>query len=81
MQINNPDKRVEILKKYVQESFPDCPLLKYALQVEKITTSKVIILSNMHSLANLRFLSKYYVHLNYSLIQFCCEHGCQRKKN
>ncbi len=41
-QINNPDKRVEILKAYVQENFPDCPLLKYALQVEKITTSKVI---------------------------------------
>ena len=40
-QINNPDKRVEILKEFAQENFPATPLLDYALQVEKITTSKV----------------------------------------
>ena len=39
--INNPDMRVEILKKHVREHFPSTPLLDYALEVEKITTSKV----------------------------------------
>jgi ATP citrate (pro-S)-lyase len=38
--INNPDKRVEIIKNYVLENFPACPVLKYALEVEKVTTSK-----------------------------------------
>jgi ATP citrate (pro-S)-lyase len=38
--INNPDKRVEIIKNYVLEKFPACPVLKYALEVEKVTTSK-----------------------------------------
>ena len=38
--INNPDKRVEIIKNYVLENFPQCPVLKYALEVEKVTTSK-----------------------------------------
>jgi len=38
--INNPDMRVQILKQYVKENFPSCPLLNYALEVEKITTSK-----------------------------------------
>lgn len=38
--INNPDKRVEIVKEFVMEHFPATPLLQYALQVEKITTSK-----------------------------------------
>jgi ATP citrate (pro-S)-lyase len=38
--INNPDKRVELLKDYVRESFPETTLLTYALEVEKITTSK-----------------------------------------
>jgi len=38
--LNNPDKRVEILKNYVKKSFPVCPLLEYALKVEQITTSK-----------------------------------------
>ena len=38
--INNPDKRVEIIKNYVLEAFPACPVLKYALEVEKCTTSK-----------------------------------------
>ena len=40
-QINNPDKRVEIIKKYVTENFPSHPLLDYAIEVEKVTTSKV----------------------------------------
>lgn len=39
--INNPDKRVEILKEFAKQNFPSTPLLDYALQVEKITTSKV----------------------------------------
>ncbi|XP_065369896.1 ATP-citrate synthase isoform X2 [Calliphora vicina] len=38
--INNPDVRVKIIKEFVLDNFPSCPLLKYALEVEKITTSK-----------------------------------------
>lgn len=38
--INNPDMRVKIIKEFVMESFPATPLLNYALEVEKITTSK-----------------------------------------
>uniref|UniRef100_T1GK05 ATP citrate synthase n=1 Tax=Megaselia scalaris TaxID=36166 RepID=T1GK05_MEGSC len=38
--INNPDVRVKIIKEFVLENFPSCPLLNYALEVEKITTSK-----------------------------------------
>jgi len=38
--INNPDQRVQILKDYVLANFPASPLLLYALEVEKITTSK-----------------------------------------
>lgn len=38
--INNPDVRVKIIKEFVIENFPSYPLLKYALEVEKITTSK-----------------------------------------
>ncbi len=34
--------RVEILKDFVQSNFPAAPLLGYALEVEKITTSKVL---------------------------------------
>jgi ATP citrate (pro-S)-lyase len=32
--------RVKIIKEFVMESFPAKPLLNYALEVEKITTSK-----------------------------------------
>lgn len=38
--INNPDKRVVILKEYVKKHFPATPVLDYACEVEKITTSK-----------------------------------------
>ncbi|MEQ2246617.1 hypothetical protein ILYODFUR_001251 [Ilyodon furcidens] len=38
--INNPDMRVQILKDFVKQSFPASQLLDYALEVEKITTSK-----------------------------------------
>lgn len=38
--LNNPDMRVTIMKDFVVENFPSHPLLDYALQVEKITTSK-----------------------------------------
>lgn len=38
--INNPDMRVVILKDFAMESFPATPLLSYAIEVEKITTSK-----------------------------------------
>lgn len=37
--------RVVILKEFVMENFPATPLLSYAIEVEKITTSKVSILS------------------------------------
>uniref|UniRef100_A0A3B3X3V6 ATP-citrate synthase n=1 Tax=Poecilia mexicana TaxID=48701 RepID=A0A3B3X3V6_9TELE len=38
--INNPDMRVQILKDFVKQNFPSSQLLDYALEVEKITTSK-----------------------------------------
>ena len=38
--LNNPDMRVILLKQYSKENFPATPLLDYALEVEKITTSK-----------------------------------------
>uniref|UniRef100_A0A8D3BDW4 ATP-citrate synthase n=1 Tax=Scophthalmus maximus TaxID=52904 RepID=A0A8D3BDW4_SCOMX len=38
--INNPDMRVQILKDFVKANFPSTQLLDYALDVEKITTSK-----------------------------------------
>eukprot|EP01129_Flabellula_baltica_P013194 TRINITY_DN6082_c0_g2_i1.p1 TRINITY_DN6082_c0_g2~~TRINITY_DN6082_c0_g2_i1.p1 ORF type:complete len:1067 (+),score=291.99 TRINITY_DN6082_c0_g2_i1:60-3260(+) len=38
--INNPDKRVELIKQYVFEHFPKTDILEYALKVERITTSK-----------------------------------------
>ena len=40
-QLENPDMRVVIIKDFVQSNFPATPLLNYALEVEKITTSKV----------------------------------------
>ncbi|KAH3828274.1 hypothetical protein DPMN_130227 [Dreissena polymorpha] len=33
--------RVEILKDYARKNFPATPILDYAIEVEKITTSKV----------------------------------------
>lgn len=33
--------RVVIIKDFVQSNFPATPLLNYAMEVEKITTSKV----------------------------------------
>eukprot|EP00127_Corallochytrium_limacisporum_P006078 Clim_evm27s218 gene=Clim_evmTU27s218 len=38
--INNPDMRVEIMRNYVKRTFPACPLLDFASEVEKITTAK-----------------------------------------
>ena len=38
--VRNPDKRVEGLKKFAKENFPSTTLLDYALEVEKLTTSK-----------------------------------------
>jgi ATP citrate (pro-S)-lyase len=38
--INNPDQRVKIVKEFVMQNFPATPLLLYALEVEKLTTSK-----------------------------------------
>ncbi|KAJ8964231.1 hypothetical protein NQ314_005060 [Rhamnusium bicolor] len=38
--INNPDQRVKIVKEFVIANFPATPLLLYALEVEKLTTSK-----------------------------------------
>ena len=38
--VRNPDLRVSGLKKFASENFPSTPLLDYALEVEKLTTSK-----------------------------------------
>lgn len=38
--INNPDMRVQLMKEFVKQTFPNTPILDYALEVEKITTSK-----------------------------------------
>lgn len=38
--INNPDMRVKILNDFAKEHFPSTPILDYAAEVEKITTSK-----------------------------------------
>ncbi len=38
--VQNPDVRVTIIKEYARKHFPETPLLDYALEVEKITTSK-----------------------------------------
>lgn len=44
LQINNPDKRVQLLKEFAQDKtrfLQPTPMLEYAIEVEKITTSKV----------------------------------------
>lgn len=38
--LHNPDARVQTLLTYVQKNFKDLPLTSYALDVEKITTTK-----------------------------------------
>jgi len=38
--LNDPDKRVEIIKRYAREFFSSTPLLDFAEQVELITTAK-----------------------------------------
>lgn len=38
--VQNPDKRVELLKDYVKEHFTPAKYLEYALEVEQITTAK-----------------------------------------
>jgi ATP-citrate lyase alpha-subunit len=38
--VRNPDLRVSGLKKFAAEAFPATPLLDFALEVEKLTTSK-----------------------------------------
>ena len=38
--LRNPDLRVEVLKKFARQSFPNCELLDYAEKVELVTTSK-----------------------------------------
>ena len=38
--LSNPDKRVEIIKEYALKHFQDNTVLKFALEVEKVTTKK-----------------------------------------
>jgi ATP citrate (pro-S)-lyase len=38
--LSNPDKRVEIIKKFALENFTDNTVLKFALSVEQVTTKK-----------------------------------------
>ncbi|VDQ17858.1 unnamed protein product, partial [Trichobilharzia regenti] len=42
--ITNPDKRVQLLSNYVHQHFPATPIIDYAFEVEKVTTSKVCVL-------------------------------------
>ncbi len=38
--LENPDKRVELMKNFAKANFKDTPLLNYALSVEAVTTQK-----------------------------------------
>lgn len=38
--VESPDQRVVIVKTFVKEHFPSCPVLDFALEVESITTKK-----------------------------------------
>ena len=38
--LENPDKRVELMKNFAKAHFTDTPLLNYALSVEQVTTKK-----------------------------------------
>ncbi|MHA1304143.1 MAG: citrate/2-methylcitrate synthase, partial [Candidatus Heimdallarchaeaceae archaeon] len=38
--VQNPDVRVQLLRRFVEDNFPKHPYLDYALEVEKVTTSK-----------------------------------------
>ena len=38
--LSNPDMRVEIIKNYALEHFPDNKVLNFALEVEQVTTKK-----------------------------------------
>jgi succinyl-CoA synthetase alpha subunit len=38
--VENPDKRVELMKNFAKANFKDTPLLNYALAVEAVTTQK-----------------------------------------
>jgi len=40
--------RVVLLKQFAKQNFPATPLLDYALEVEKITVSKVKISRDVH---------------------------------
>lgn len=66
-QINNPDMRVQILKDFVKQHFPSTQLLDYALDVEKITTSKARFIPSFLPLVNRLFLNKIF-----SLSADCC---------
>lgn len=69
-QINNPDMRVQILKDFVKQHFPSTQLLDYALDVEKITTSKVRLITSRHLLTVTQYLSN--IGLFASSVDFCC---------
>lgn len=59
---SNPDMRVQLMKDYVKQTFPATPILSYALEVEKITTSKVsfvFIKSIKIVTKNIKFISLY----------------------
>ncbi|VDO93316.1 unnamed protein product, partial [Soboliphyme baturini] len=60
--LNNPDMRVKILLEYTKTNFPATPLIDYALEVEKITTCKVLILILGHYLDQRRLKQGLYRH-------------------
>lgn len=68
-QINNPDMRVQILKDFVKQHFPSSQLLDYALDVEKITTSKVRLYQFILSFIAFFFQNNILFSLT---VDFCC---------
>lgn len=67
--------RVVIMKEFVKDKFPATPLLDYAIEVEKITTSKVR--NNPYTIVSQRCASSHclcMVHIKLKMIygNFCC---------
>lgn len=74
--------RVVILKDYVKSNFPCTPLLDYAIEVEKITTSKVRKQLNdnlMNSSSDLMSLSETQLDSQCGWVYWCFHGGHAQK--